>query len=508
MCGMLASNFCCILVWTIYCFLQVHSKEFHIILSNNGPVVSGGTITIRADLYNPDGYRPSGTFRYTWTDDALIPHKSVTGLIKNTTVYWNLTYPQDKYSVGTYKVEVLVQKYLLFYWQNLTSGRTSFDVTPLLNGNITISQSNKTLNDKFVSTAYETQFGIDIRKGDYDFITEKATSISIYWFIDCRYYGQTNDLNFSYNFTNSNTSSGISALVIASYEPIESPTTTTVATVLPSNTTSNTSLINTNGSTVLSTTTISPTTVLHINTTIATSMTIMPAFNSTIINTGNISFPYICQNTTAIAPDPNKTYGYFTKEIFVRAPITNITIKGTDWIQPWDMLSLNATCNGSGPFYKCLEFHQGKYNVTGNETCEYVDHLPSCNFSIVRYFFEPTEYTILVIISNDVSKQIYPKTITVYKVTPKPQLSVIVVPVSCTLVAVVLIVFGVAYYIQSRSRFTVEVADFDFGQNNPEMEYKTFTERLRDSFNNAVRPESKHISVRAPHYGSMNYRKI
>lgn len=122
--------------------------------------------------------------------------------------------------------------------------------------------------------------------------------------------------------------------------------------------------------------------------------------------------------------------------------------------------------------------------------------------------FVPTEYTILVILSNDVSKQIYSKTITVYKVTPKPQLSVIVVPVSCTLVAVVLIVFGVAYYIQSRSRFTVEVADFDFGQNNPEMEYKTFTERLRDSFNNAVRPESKHISVRAPHYGSMNYRNI
>lgn len=96
----------------------------------------------------------------------------------------------------------------------------------------------------------------------------------------------------------------------------------------------------------------------------------------------------------------------------------------------------------------------------------------------------------------------------IFSVTPKPQLSVIVVPVSCTLVAVVLIVFGVAYYIQSRSRFTVEVADFDFGQNNPEMEYKTFTERLRDSFNNAVRPESKHISVRVPYYGSMNYRKI
>lgn len=85
----------------------------------------------------------------------------------------------------------------------------------------------------------------------------------------------------------------------------------------------------------------------------------------------------------------------------------------------------------------------------------------------------------------------------------KPQLSVIVVPVSCSLVAVVAIIFGVAYYIQSRARFTVEVADFDFGQNNPEMEYKTFTERLRDSFNSTVR-SGERIYARRPYYGSMN----
>jgi hypothetical protein len=91
-------------------------------------------------------------------------------------------------------------------------------------------------------------------------------------------------------------------------------------------------------------------------------------------------------------------------------------------------------------------------------------------------------------------------------VIPKPQLSVIVVPVSCSLVAVVLIVFGIAYYIQSRARFTVEVADFDFGQSNADMEYKTFTERLRDSFNNAVRyRDERLLGSTSPYYGSMNY---
>jgi hypothetical protein len=34
-------------------------------------------------------------------------------------------------------------------------------------------------------------------------------------------------------------------------------------------------------------------------------------------------------------------------------------------------------------------------------------------------------------------------------------------------------------------RYTIEVADFDFGQAN-DMEYKTFRERLRESMSNAV----------------------
>lgn len=99
------------------------------------------------------------------------------------------------------------------------------------------------------------------------------------------------------------------------------------------------------------------------------------------------------------------------------APLTNISVEGTNWIQPWDMLSLNVTCKGSGPFFKCLEFHRGKYNVTGNETCNnnVSEQLKSCNFSIIHYFLEPSVYTILVILENEVSKQIYPLTINIYK---------------------------------------------------------------------------------------------
>jgi len=44
-------------------------------LSHDGPVVLGGTITFRADLYTEDGRRPDGTFKYTWKDNSLMAHE-------------------------------------------------------------------------------------------------------------------------------------------------------------------------------------------------------------------------------------------------------------------------------------------------------------------------------------------------------------------------------------------------------------------------------------------------
>ncbi|KAK1135494.1 hypothetical protein K0M31_000084 [Melipona bicolor] len=495
------------LVWYILYICQVNA-DYNIALTHDGPVVLGGTITFKAEVsYN--NKRPSGTFKYKWRDNALNPHEYETEDTSNTTTYWSLNISHENYTIGKYEVEVILYEYKFFWWE-LTSVRTDFHVTQFLNGDIKVIQLNKTsIIDTYVSSAFEANVTITIRKGDMDYLM-KATSVLIYWFIDCKYFGQTSDFSFLYNFTIPDTSHVLEALVVASYDL---PTTTVAptTTALPTTTTSNATVPNITISNVtreqMVTTTISSDniSIKPMSTSTITPAPLNDATNISISNVNNISLPYICSNSSIIPPDPNKTYGHFIKKIDVRAPIMNITVEGTNWIQPWDMLSLNVSCKGSGPFNKCLYFHRGKYNITGNETCDSGDNLYSCNFSIIHYFLEPSVYTILIILNNDVSKQIYPLTINIYKVTTKPQLSVIVVPVSCSLAAVVLIIFGIAYYIQNKARFTVEVADFDFGQNNPEMEYKTFTERLKDSVNNAIRPGSKRISVRQPYYGSMNH---
>lgn len=52
-----------------------------------------------------------------------------TGAISNTTTYWNLNIAHENYTIGKYEVEVMVYKYVVFWWQHVTSARTEFYVT-------------------------------------------------------------------------------------------------------------------------------------------------------------------------------------------------------------------------------------------------------------------------------------------------------------------------------------------------------------------------------------------
>lgn len=461
-----------------FLILQVAACDGDVRLTHDGPVVLGGIITFKADLLNSNGRTPSGNFIYTWKDNAVDQHSYQTETTTNTTVYYSVSYPASKYHVGEYTMEVAVCKWFLFIQcREYTSRRIFFRVSALINGNLIVKQSNKTVKNNFISSAEITNLSVDLRKGDYNYINKTATSISTYWFVDCKFYNKTDDFKANYNFTVPNTFHIIEALVVASFD--QSSTTASInKSTAPSFVPINVTAIPLNITTISTMSTSSTTTsITHVTPSSNTP-------NKTLPILGNATFPFVCESL--IEPDLNKMYGYFQREIKIRAPISKLSVEGSTWIQPWNSLSLIISCNGTGPFNKCIKIHVGKYNVTGNETCnEDSEILDTCKFSFNHYFLDALEYTVLVILSNDVSTEIHPVAVNIYKLTPKPQLSVIVVPVSCSLVAVVLIVFGIAYYIQSRSRFTVEVADFDFGQSNADMEYKTFTERLRDSFNNA-----------------------
>lgn len=190
----------------------------------------------------------------------------------------------------------------------------------MLNGNMSVVQQNKTLASEYVASSTDTKIRLDIRQGDYE-LMKNATSLTTHWFIDCKYYGQTPDMTFDYKFLKPNETHSLEALVIASYEP---PTTTT--TQAPTTTTTQKTTTTTtstppppNGTTVV-TTTKSPTKTTTVTTTVkpktTTGKTTTTAPSETIF--GNVTFPYVCLNTSVVPPDPKKTYGYFGKIIQTR----------------------------------------------------------------------------------------------------------------------------------------------------------------------------------------------
>lgn len=93
-------------------------------------------------------------------------------------------------------------------------------------------------------------------------------------------------------------------------------------------------------------------------------------------------------------------------------------MNGSNWLQDGDILNVGLTCNGSGPFYYCVQLANGQYNVTGNETCDKTKAKPltDCGLIFSHLFTSPKEYTLVFIISNSVSKLVTPFGINVYKV--------------------------------------------------------------------------------------------
>lgn len=97
------------------------------------------------------------------------------------------------------------------------------------------------------------------------------------------------------------------------------------------------------------------------------------------------------------------------------APVSKVEVSGDNWLMHGDILNLSVKCQGSALFSYCVNFYKGQYNVTGNETCENPLQNKICEFYIERYFQDSMDHTIVFIISNDVSKVVYPVMVQVYK---------------------------------------------------------------------------------------------
>lgn len=148
-----------------------------------------------------------------------------------------------------------------------------------LNGNMQLKQNGARLLDENVARDQSVEQEVVLRDGDFTSIAN-ASGIIVHWFVDCNYVRRSKELHSAYTFTEANRTHHIEALVEVALdtEPI-------VQTI--------------------------------------------PALKSRLISdwqtTHQPRLPFVCHNKSGVAPDDDKIYGHFAKNVTVFGRAETIT---------------------------------------------------------------------------------------------------------------------------------------------------------------------------------------
>ncbi|KAG1668712.1 Transmembrane protein 130 [Nymphon striatum] len=178
--------------------------------------------------------------------------------------------------------------------------------------------------------------------------------------------------------------------------------------------------------------------------------------------------------------------GSFSRELLVSDPI-DVSIIGPNVLKHGQVIRLNVSCTGSAPFRYCWQIFSPNQSVPTNFTCHGPVMTNVCEFRASRYISKSGSYKFIVKISNDVSSKTLQQEISILDETKEGQLISIIVPVICSLFALAIIVWGIGYFVHTRNRYKIEVADFDFQTNASDLSYRTFFQRLQGSLFGAVK---------------------
>ena len=192
-----------------------------------------------------------------------------------------------------------------------------------------------------------------------------------------------------------------------------------------------------------------------------------------------------------------------------RIPMTYLNSSGNTWVESGQLLDIVMNCDGSGPWTACWTTSVPvPYNSTGNETCNDYGkmQLDNCTFPVLWYFREPGYHNLMTIVNNEISKEVRVFTINMYNSTHVPPITIVALPISCSLLGIFFIGFGSVMLYNFRRNVAVETADFDFNSPEKQLEYKTFWERLRDSMMNAF--GSQNDDDRGSHVSSISSRSV
>lgn len=113
---------------------------------------------------------------------------------------------------------VVRRKAIVVYYEIITRS-LEFQVTDLLNGMMDLSQNGTARDTDYVSSQQPVNHTIALKAADSKLIAKSAYQ-RVYWFIDCVYVGQTDNLTFTNLYNKERAKYEIEALLVLSYEPV------------------------------------------------------------------------------------------------------------------------------------------------------------------------------------------------------------------------------------------------------------------------------------------------
>jgi len=409
------------------------AADFKVHLDSDGPAVLDAAITFSGSLSGISD--PSGMYKWRWYDTASPGHykeEEVNGSISQ--ISYVITYPSSEYDSGIYEMVLTIYEFDYFFWRDIGKANTKFRITRELNGRLDVEQDPATgIEGGIINSELETKISVDFH--DPSGFLDDAT-IKYFWFINTVNYGQTTKGEFLRNFTEPG-EYDVEVTAIADFKNSSYPSEPGGSGVILGNESSRS----------------------HVRS--------------------------HAENFNKARPSRGVKMAIFQRKLVSKEPISNINYTGKTMLKHGELVDLLITCNGSKNWNFCWSMKEKGYNITGNETCETPPTELSyrCETNIIWYLKQSDTYNILVILANDVSRKIQVIPVTVYDVAREAPVGIVIIPVASGIVVVILIITGVALHAHYRNRLAVEVADFDFGQaDEEELQYKSFWERLRESF--------------------------
>ncbi|XP_033118478.1 uncharacterized protein LOC117118091 [Anneissia japonica] len=188
---------------------------------------------------------------------------------------------------------------------------------------------------------------------------------------------------------------------------------------------------------------------------------------------------------TAFVPEDKiylKKLGNFNSSVLIKDKVSNLQMTGSTQVTTGETRQYQITCNASLPAYLCSHLSLNSSCMNAVDGCVPVELNDTCSAMINLQFNASGTHCLSVNVSNDVSTSGIGQNIKVKKEIPHEKAVSITIGVLFGVVCCIISLYLVAQQVKKSRRTNIEVANFDFQQNESGSNFRMFTHNVKETW--------------------------